>query len=72
MRCTITELAKRAGVSKAAIIQARDQGRLPASLFTLDERGIVCIADAAFAESVVRKTIGLRVKNGPRISHHPC
>ncbi|MCY1410769.1 hypothetical protein D3C76_731640 [compost metagenome] len=68
MRCTITELAKRAGVSKAAIIQARDQRRLPASLFTLDERGIVCIADADAAERVVRKTIGFRVKGGPRIT----
>lgn len=63
MRCTISELARRLGVSKAAIIQARNQGRIPESMFTLNERGITCIADSEQAEQILKGTIGFRMKN---------
>ncbi|MNF05060.1 hypothetical protein D3C80_2047040 [compost metagenome] len=67
MRCTINEIARRVGVSKAAIIRARDDGRLPESLFTLNERGITCIADADLAERVLRRTIGQRISSTLRM-----
>ncbi|AXM97800.1 hypothetical protein DVB73_19430 [Pseudomonas plecoglossicida] len=67
MQCTISEIARRVGVSKAAIIKARDQGRLPESLFTLNERGITCIADDELAERVLRRTIGLRINSTLRM-----
>ncbi|MNP07488.1 hypothetical protein D3C76_995110 [compost metagenome] len=67
MRCTISEIARRVGVSKAAIIQARNQGRIPESLFTLNERGISCIADADIAERVLRIAIAPRVKSTLRM-----
>jgi len=67
MRCTTTQLAKRAGVSKAAIIQTREQGRLPESLFALNERGITCIADVKLAERILRRTIGFRIRSTLRI-----
>lgn len=67
MRCTISEIARRVGISKAAIIQARNQGRLPESLFTLNERGSTCIADAELAEQILRVGIGLRIKSALRM-----
>ncbi|PWK43756.1 hypothetical protein C7534_103132 [Pseudomonas sp. OV226] len=67
MRCTISEIARRVGISKAAIIQARKQGRLPESLFTLNEQGITCIADAELAEQMLQGTIGLRIRSTLRI-----
>jgi methyl coenzyme M reductase subunit C-like uncharacterized protein (methanogenesis marker protein 7) len=67
MQCTITEIARRVGISKAAIILARKQGRLPESLFTLNERGIVCIADADLAVRVLRVGIGLRIESALRM-----
>lgn len=67
MRCTISEIARRVGISKAAIIQARNQGRLSESLFTLNERGITCIADAELAERILRAGIGLRIKSALRM-----
>ncbi|MNF02139.1 hypothetical protein D3C80_2012460 [compost metagenome] len=63
MQCTISEIARRVGVSKAAIIQAHNQGRLPKSLFTLNECGSTCIADADLAERVLRVAIGQRIKS---------
>jgi hypothetical protein len=72
MRCTISEIARRVGISKAAIIQARNQGRVPESLFTLNEHGITCIADAELAQKILQGTIGLRMKSTLRMSqmHH--
>jgi hypothetical protein len=67
MQCTITEIARRVGISKAAIIKARNEGRLPQSLFTLNERGITCIADAELAERVLRRTIGQRISSTMRM-----
>ncbi|KKX57939.1 hypothetical protein [Pseudomonas putida] len=67
MQCTISEIARRAGISKAAIIKARNEGRLPESLFTLNERGITCIADDDLAERVLRRTIGLRISSTLRM-----
>ncbi|MNN29132.1 hypothetical protein D3C81_1427220 [compost metagenome] len=67
MQCTITEIARRIGISKAAIIQARNQGRLPESLFTFNERGRTCIADAELAEPILRAGIGLRIKSALRM-----
>ena len=67
MQCTISEIARRVGLSKAAIIQARKQGRLPESLFTLNERGITCIADADLAERVLRGAIGQRISSSLRM-----
>jgi len=67
MQCTISEIARRIGVSKAAIIQARNQHRLPESLFTLNEHGITCIADADLAEQILQGTIGLRMKSTLRM-----
>jgi hypothetical protein len=67
MRCTITEIARRIGISKAAIIQARNQGRIPESLFGVTESGRICIADAELAEQVLRRTIGLRINSTLRM-----
>lgn len=67
MRCSISEIARRVGISKAAVIQARNQGRLPESLFTLNENGITCIADSALAERMLRGVIGFRIKNTLRM-----
>lgn len=67
MRCTISEIARRVGVSKSAIIKARNEGRLPESLFTLNERGITCIADAQLAEQMLQGIIGLRIKSTLRM-----
>jgi hypothetical protein len=67
MQCTISEIARRAGISKAAIIKARNEGHLPESLFTLNERGITCIADDDLAERVLRRTIGLRISSTLRM-----
>lgn len=67
MRCTISEIARRVGVSKAAIIKARNEGRLPESLFTLNERGITCIADAQLAEQMLQGIIGQRIKSTLRM-----
>jgi hypothetical protein len=62
MRCTITEIARRVGISKTAIIQARNQGRIPESLFGVTESGRTCIADADLAEQILKGTIGFRMK----------
>ncbi|MDR6927824.1 hypothetical protein J2Y56_003879 [Pseudomonas sp. BE134] len=67
MQCTITEIARRVGISKAAIIQARNQGRIPESLFGVTESGRTCIADAELAEKVLRRTIGLRINSTLRM-----
>lgn len=67
MQCTISEIARRVGISKAAIIQARKQGRLSESLFTVNERGITCIADADLTERVLRRTIGQRISISMRM-----
>jgi hypothetical protein len=67
MQCTISEIARRVGVSKAAIIQARKQGRIPESIFTLNERGITCIADAQLAEQMLQGIVGLRIKSTLRM-----
>jgi|CXWL01.2.fsa_nt_gi hypothetical protein len=67
MQCTISEIARRVGISKAAIIKARNEGRLSESLFTLNERGITCIADADLAERVLRRTIGQRISSTMRM-----
>jgi hypothetical protein len=58
MQCTISEIVRRAGISKAAIIKARNERRLPESLFTMNELGITCAAVADLAERVLRRTIG--------------
>jgi ribosomal protein L25 (general stress protein Ctc) len=63
MRCTITEIARRVGISKAAIIQARNQGRIPESIFGVTESGQTCIADAEQAEQILKGTIGFRMKS---------
>lgn len=67
MQCIITEIARRAGVSKAVIIQARNQSRLPESLFGVTESGRTCIADAELAEKILRRTIGLRINSTLRM-----
>ena len=67
MQCTISEIARRVGISKAAIIKARNEGRLPESLFTLNERGITCIANADQADRVLRRTIGQRISSTLRM-----
>lgn len=67
MRCTISEIARRVGVSKAAILQAHKQGRIPESLFTLNEGGIICIEDADLAERVLQGIIGQRIKSTLRM-----
>jgi hypothetical protein len=67
MQCTISEIARRVGVSKAAIIKARDEGRLPESLFTLNERGITCIENDDRAERVLGRTIGQRISSTMRM-----
>jgi hypothetical protein len=67
MQCTISEIARHVGVSKAAIIQARKQGRLPESIFTLNERGITCIADAELAEQILQGSIGVRIRSTLRM-----
>ncbi|MNY53297.1 hypothetical protein D3C86_1890410 [compost metagenome] len=67
MRCTISEIARRAGISKAAIIKARNEGRIHESLFGVTENGRACIADAELAEQVLRRTIGPRINSTLRM-----
>jgi len=60
MTSTIMEVARAVGCSDVAIHRARQRGRLPEHIFTVNEQGKTCMIDLEEATKVVASIIGVR------------